>query len=508
MRQKNIISISSTSNINQTGFSAILLIILVVVLVLGVGAGLRLNQDSTNFSPRAASQAPSADACNDRDKIENKIETSMLKNPNFADGLNSWQTFGSADISVISNYGIAVPTLRLVVSGPFESGVYQTVANLTPGKWYHAFYTTAQDEQPKTAVPAIRQIGVDLNGGSDPSKAVWGFRQSGGQPDRDASKVGGWKTMGAKNNPVVTFQATGPTATIFLKASSTSSGNYKVWMDGAYLGADCGSGLTNPEPNAPSAAGPSTPTANSCDASKVTMTITPNSQAVGQTVVLNMTSIAGEGTTKIEDQFSGLDCLPSGDNRGLGANFDSPTHWPKVAKYWSCTVKQSDYSWTHSWKNCADNDQSCTQTSSQCSKSVNSTNQSTSPNPPTAPTAPNTTNPKEALKSEYGIEMIGFNDAKLQLAYQALSQTKQTNFATLLKNSQNPIIRSANENLTYPVCSVPIDLNPNQSDNSFKYALIHELSHRIYFCATSGVSRYAEHTNAFSAEGPVSIYAA
>lgn len=490
----------------------VLPITVVFLLVVAILTSTGQIDSPLNFFSKAEG-VPSADVCNDKDKIENKIDSSLVKNPHFAQGLSNWTSFGMGDVSVIDSYGIAVPTLQIVASGPFSGGVYQVVDNLKPGTWYHAFYTTAQDEQPKTIPPAIREIGVDLNGGTNSNQATWGARRSGGQPDKDAGKVGGWKTMGNKNNPLITFKATNPKATIFLKASSQSTGNYKVWMDSVYLGEDCNSGVTvNPPTIDPKIDQPA-PTSITCGISKIKMSITPQNPKVGDEVTLFLqSSNNSEGTTFTNKTFDGLSNFQTNWATEIPNKIDplgniSPDVWPSNTLYGKAKVDKLPFTWTHTWKNCAANN--CQITSELCSKTFNSqTGEQTTPAKPIS--APTAANPAQALKDEFGVNLQGFNNSQSQLAYQTLSTTKNTKFPELLKSSQNTVIipSQTNLSLTSPDCKLPIQLLLNHPEQSFKYSLIHELGHRIYFCAPSTKNNYAKHDNVFFQEGPVSIYSA
>ncbi|MDO8436264.1 MAG: hypothetical protein Q7S82_02685 [bacterium] len=89
--------------------------------------------------------------------------------------------------------------------------------------------------------------------------------------------------------------------------------------------------------------------APSCDQSQVQMSISPNPADVGSSVTFNVSG--NQGSTYFSDNWSGgVDCS--------GGFWGSKT----------CnTVASGNFTWTHSWKNCAPND--CSVTSAQCSRS-------------------------------------------------------------------------------------------------------------------------------------------
>jgi hypothetical protein len=142
--------------------------------------------------------------------------------------------------------------VRVEGVGAFRAGVFQTVDGLVAGKWYHAFYATAQkvfggpNGSVDGSLPILREVGVDLGAGTDPtaSTIVWG-RAAGGLPDKQANEYGGWKTLGNGKAPLVTFVATGTKVTVFLRASGwddvTAS---QTWIDSAFLVDACQDGYS------------------------------------------------------------------------------------------------------------------------------------------------------------------------------------------------------------------------------------------------------------------------
>jgi hypothetical protein len=129
----------------------------------------------------------------------------------------------------------------------FRGGLYQTAKGLLPGSWYHAFYATAQmvfggpDGARDGSLPILREVGVDPYGGTDPDSknVIWG-RSSGGQPDHDANRYGGWKTLGNGNNPLVSFVAVTTKATVFLQVRGWPDVKVsKTWIDSVFLARAC-----------------------------------------------------------------------------------------------------------------------------------------------------------------------------------------------------------------------------------------------------------------------------
>lgn len=528
---------------SQRGFAAIFqLIILVLVLAAIILVVSQINQAQTLQSSADSGTKPSADACNARLKWENNITQSKFKNADFQGGYsgdgvpNSWTKFvisGSPNFGQETGYVPFGKSFRVSGSGPFSGGIYQTVSGLEAGKWYHAFYATAQKISGETAGanPTLRQIGVDLSGGTDPSKVTdWGIRSSGGAADKAAQKYGGWKVMGEKNNPLVTFQATGPTATIFIKvtAESPNSGSSDTWIVSAFLGQDCGSGETVNQSTNTVSSGGTTGTVNytgnaaaACNLNNVKMSFSPATPTVGSTVTLNMTNTNGEGTTGINDQLVNLtNCQ---DNIGLGQKFDDPTMWPKVAKYKTCTVSGLPFKWTHQWKNCSPNDQSCNAGALSCSKYLDSAageQQSSASNSSNSGANSGSTGTTavsdlaKALREEFNVEMTGFDNTRLKWAYESLSKSKNTKLPEILKGISNVKVtpklpEDQSDAGTAIDCnsSRPIFINANKDERFFKFSLVHELGHKIYNCAKTNVNKIADFDNAFNSEGSITTYA-
>lgn len=520
---------------NQLGFGPVIAVLVLSIILIALVFSLLVLHQRTSFRSLAENRLPSADACNAMLDWEHSFNGDLLKNYDF-DGIytngvpSEWSSFvEQGNVKFVEETGyekFGRASFRIDGNGTFSAGIYQKINGLTPGAWYHAFYATAQkvfgaNGNVDGALPITREIGVDTSGGSDPSVVTnWGIRRSGGQQDKLANKYGGWKTMANQNNPVVTFQAVSPTATIFIKVSTDdpAAGSSNTWIESAYLGPDCNSNQTIP--NTPSNSD-SQPLNNnpvqdvSCSPDKVDLVV-EGEKTIGEQVTLNLTSANNsEGTTFIDDEFAGLDCSPAASNRGVdipnswnNTSGDwSPTVWPKVNKYWTCTVEKTPFTWTHNWKVCADNN--CSLTSNQCSKSYNSeTGMQTSPNTNTRP--PSTVpNPAEKLKTDFGLEFRDFSKDQLQWAYQVLASTQDTKFPVLTKAAQNPVIIPSQDNANWTNmidCSAPIQIAISQTETQFKFSLLHELGHRIYACTDSVKNLYAAHDNAYNLEGAVSVY--
>lgn len=185
-------------------------------------------------------------ACDD---LGHHLERSILKNMDFEEGTNYWTEFkeGNAEVSIgiDQGYGIKAPTLKIESNnGGFKAGVYQTVSGLTAGKWYHAFYATAQEiwgpNGKDDGLPIKREIGIDPSGGTNPNSTniVWG--RSAGCATRNGCQYGLWKTLENENNPLVSFEATGDTATVFVRASGEENiSKSNTWIDVIFLSPAC-----------------------------------------------------------------------------------------------------------------------------------------------------------------------------------------------------------------------------------------------------------------------------
>lgn len=512
---------------SQRGSIPIFAVVLIISILVSLSYLVtRIESPLLYFSKADSGQVPSADACNVSNDWEHKIAQSKFKNPDFqggySDGVpNNWSKFvisGSPQFGEETSYVPYGKSFKVSGNGQFSGGIYQTVDGLEVGKWYHAFYATAQKIAGETAGanPTLRQIGVDPNGGTNPQAVQnWGVRSAGGEPDKTAKKVGGWKVMGERNNPLVTFQATSTKATIFIKvtAESANSGTSDTWIISAFFSQDCGSGQTvtgsansatgtSTNGNATSAQ-PYTATAASCQPTQVKMSFDPASPKVGDKVILNLSSTAGAGTTGIGDSYTGLSNCQ--DNLGLGDKFDDPNYWPKVPKYQTCTVTQTPIIWKHNWKNCLPNDQSCNSGYNSCSKTLNSSIGET--------TSSNISDYGAALKQEYKVTMTGQSDANLKIYYEHLKQLESTSkFPQLIAGTEIgpyallPGEAPGNQGPRFIECK-KIQLTPISDKLQFLVTLDHELGHMIDLCLNSNQSQKAEHTQVWNQEGGLTPYA-
>lgn len=523
---------------NQQGFIHFLGIFFILVLAVGLFFGVKQVQKQTITFPKAQTgSVPDAGACPNLAKDQSK---NLIKNGDFSGGLSNWTQFGNANLNANSSIELLDgPNLAGSGSGNFSGGIYQQVSGLATGSWYHVFYATAQQVwggaggAKDGSLPILREVGIDPSGGTDPNAASvkWG-RSSGGQPDRDAKKYGGWKTLENANNPLHTFQATGDKATYFIRIKGWPDVTRSdTWVDSAYLVPDCGSGKTTSQGSGSSSGTGSstggssnTSAASVCDPSKVSLKIDPANASAGTQVTLNMTNTGGEGTTKIEDELVNLENCQ--DNIGLGTNFDNPAFWPKVAKYKTCTVKVVPFKWTHKWKNCYPNQADCTTTSAQCSKSFDSQTGEEKSTPLTSPqpagglagstisTAPvnRPANLQQAIQTEFGVTMNGYSDRGLGFAYDMFTRYKNTKFINLIKGTQVHNIPPAGEagaddNYCRSQSGPGIVVLDDFSDqNEFVLKFTHELGHVIFSCQQDSASRRTEHEGIWSSEGGITPY--
>lgn len=515
---------------NQKGFAQIFGIIL--LLLLGVGLFFGVNQvqkQSISFPKAQTGSVPDAGACSNIAKDNSK---NILKNGDFNAGSANWTAFGNANLNPNSTVELLDgPNLAGSGAGNFNGGVYQQVSGLSAGTWYHAFYATAQQVwggaggSKDGSLPILREVGIDLSGGTDPNAASvkWG-RASGGQPDRDNKKYGGWKTIENGNNPLLTFQPTTDKVTYFIRIKGWPDvSRSDTWIDSAYLVADCGSGKTTNQGSSTGGGsrsdnfGPAT--ASSCDPSKVKMSIEPTNAVAGAKVTLNMTPTGGEGTTRIEDELVNLENCE--DNLGLGANFDNPAFWPKVPKYKTCTVKATPFKWTHKWKNCYPNQTDCASASAQCSKSFDSQTgeekstplASSSPAPASQTTRP--ANLAEAIKTEFGVTMNGYSNRGLEYAYDMFTRYKGTKFNDLIKgtfvsNVSNPPDQpeAATDDTYCKTQGGPgrVVLDDFASKDEFVLKFTHELGHVIFACQQDPLSKRTEHEKVWTGESGITPY--
>lgn len=536
--------------INEKGFTPIFAVLVIGALLTAIAVGVfRIDKTLLNFSK--AQTVPSADACNSRFKWENNIAQSKFKNADFQSGYtgdgtpNNWSKFvlsGNPQFGEETGYIPFGKSFRVSGDGAFSGGIYQTVEGLQIGKWYHAFYATAQkiSGEGGGALPTLREIGVDPNGGVDPSKVSnWGVRNSGGQKDKDARRYGGWKVMGEKNNPLVTFQATSSKATIFIKVSaqSANSGSSNTWIVSAFFGEDCNSGeTTNPgTPTNPggSSGTPSAPSANApvCDKTRVQMAVEPSSAfKVGDQVTLKLSNTDGsEGETFIDDELINIELKTSNRGIDLPGSYDETVGdwksnvWPKDPKYLTVEIKQLPFKWTHKWKNCAPNN--CQITSDQCTKTFDSsTGQELggSPRPNSSPPpaasggpSPNPSTPanlQQAIKSEFGITMENYDQESLRWTYNKLtSVSRTTKFIDLVRNTTITKLPDGTSRFLGlgrdGRCEARrSSVTRTPSEQEFNLILTHELGHVIYYCNQDPQNQRSRHSNVYQKEPGITKY--
>jgi hypothetical protein len=190
---------------------------------------------------KPAGPTPNPDACG---RLEHEVHRSMLKNATMDDGYNNgvpsgWTWFGDGSVRSIEETGyekFGRASWLIEGNGNFAGGAYQIV-KVTPGKWYQAFYATAQqvsgNGRRDGSLPLLREVGLDPTGGTNPNAAtvIWG-RASGGQPDKDAGRYGGWKTMGNHNNPLSSMIAVTDKMTVFVRVKGWPDvDNGKAWIE-------------------------------------------------------------------------------------------------------------------------------------------------------------------------------------------------------------------------------------------------------------------------------------
>ncbi len=110
----------------------------------------------------------------------------------------------------------------------FDAGIYQTITGLTPGVYYHFYAGFAQaaydpgDMQNHRTDLIGRQVGVDVNGGTNPlaPTVAWGLIY--------------WDGVASLNIPelAMNFTPLADRATIFIRVVNTNPiGRTKVWFD-------------------------------------------------------------------------------------------------------------------------------------------------------------------------------------------------------------------------------------------------------------------------------------
>lgn len=126
---------------------------------------------------------------------------------------------------------------------------------------------------------------------------------------------------------------------------------------------------------------------------------------------------------------------------------------------------------------------------------------------PTAP-AVDPARLKDSLISQFGITMDGFDNTRLQWAWEKLWDVSNTNFIQLVRDAVIKAVPAGiSQQLFCPGRGVAVELRQYGDEQIFKYALIHELGHVIRNCPVSISNHASDHDNAFTREGGVTYYA-
>jgi hypothetical protein len=215
------------------------------------GARLYLPLTGTSRNPvLLATPNPLAPACGN---LEQQLERSWainagLDGPYLSGVPVGWTAFREGAVAFFEETGAEKwgrASWRIEGSGAFVAGAWQTIAETEPGRWYHAFYATAQvvvgNGRRDGSLPLLRDVGLDPTGGTDPTAATvrWG-RSAGGLPDKLAGRYGGWKTLANRNNPLVSTRALGDRLTVFLRVASWPDVEQGVaWIDSVFFVEAC-----------------------------------------------------------------------------------------------------------------------------------------------------------------------------------------------------------------------------------------------------------------------------
>ncbi|MFN8533395.1 MAG: hypothetical protein U0556_07595 [Dehalococcoidia bacterium] len=211
------------------------------------GARLYLPLSSTSRGTFAtATPNPLAPSCG---ALEQQIDRSWALNAGldgpYPGGVPvGWTAFAEGAVRFFEETGAEKwgrASWRIEGSGAFRAGAWQVITETEPGRWYHAFYATAQrvvgNGRIDGSLPLLREVGLDPTGGTNPAAAtvIWG-RSSGGLPDKLAGRYGGWKTLGNANNPLVSVRALGNTITIFVRVSGWPDVEQGIaWVDSVFF---------------------------------------------------------------------------------------------------------------------------------------------------------------------------------------------------------------------------------------------------------------------------------
>lgn len=114
---------------------------------------------------------------------------------------------------------------------------------------------------------------------------------------------------------------------------------------------------------------------------------------------------------------------------------------------------------------------------------------------------------QQAIKDQFGIGIIGFDQQHLQWTWEKLWEVSNTNFISLVRGSIMSVtdVSSTRQVGCPPNLSVFIGQFPEET--AFKHILIHELGHVIRNCAGRQKAQETAFMNAHNAEGGVSYYA-
>ncbi|MCL6647450.1 MAG: hypothetical protein K6U89_03845 [Chloroflexi bacterium] len=209
-----------------------------------------LSRESSLATPN-----PLAPACAN---VEQDLSRSWLVNagldgPYLAGVPAGWSAFQEGEVRFGEETGREKwgrASWRIEGSGAFRAGAWQLVIGTEPGRWYQAFYATAQrvvgNGRVDGALPLLREVGLDPSGGTRPEApgVIWG-RAAGGRADALAGRYGGWKTLGNGSAPLVSARATGSQMTVFLRVSGWPDVEQGVaWVDSVFFVPACDPAFT------------------------------------------------------------------------------------------------------------------------------------------------------------------------------------------------------------------------------------------------------------------------
>lgn len=119
------------------------------------------------------------------------------------------------------------------------------------------------------------------------------------------------------------------------------------------------------------------------------------------------------------------------------------------------------------------------------------------------PPAPN--GYRRELIDRFGIKMDGFDETHLRWTWEKLNEINNPSFTSLLRGASVVATSGLSEQIG---CfnGTSLRLGQYQPEAFFKFIIIHEFAHVIQNCQPRSRSRFVEHQNAFSIEGPISFY--